>query len=311
MPDPTSFPVALLIGGAAFLVVVYAVLLFTRDRREEIRSMLDTYTSQPDAQRRGRSALHGSFWERIVSPVLGGFARVLSSTAPQGIRARSAQKLIMAGNPIGVSTFLTLRGISLFSLPVAYLAYARIVDQPPSVFQLAILIATILLGRGLPDLILGLAISRRKKTIERSIPDAVDLIVACVEAGLSLDGALMKVTERTTGPLRDEFSQALQEIRLGRRRQQALRDVAMRSGVASLQSLSQAIAHAELMGVSIADVLRTLADDLRNKRKLRAQEMAQKAPLKMMPVIVFFIFPAMFVVLLGPAVITVRDLFGG
>ncbi len=308
-PFAPSFIVPV-VAGTAFLAVVWVILLFSRDQREELRNILETYTTESQEPRRGRTIDSGSFWGRIVAPVIGAFAGVLGSTAPQSMRARAHEKLIMAGSPISVSTYLALRGISLFALPLAFLAYMRASGQSWGGQQILALLAAIALGRLLPDILLKLLIGRRQKAIERSIPDAVDLIVACVEAGLSLDGALMKVAERTTGPLRDEFAQALHEIRMGRPRRGALRDVALRTDVRSLHSLSQTITHAEQMGVSIADVLRQLAEDMRNKRRLRAQEMAQKAPIKMIPVIIICILPALFVVVLGPAVISMNELLG-
>lgn len=305
----TFFPVPLFLAGAAFLAVVYIILLFSRDRREELRAIVETYSRDTDQEERRRTVAGGSFWERIGSPVLGAVAGVFASTAPADVRARTAQRLALAGNPIDVSTFLALRGLLLFGLPLSYAVFVITSRQPWGPPQLIILIAAILLGRMLPDTLLRIRTTARQKRIERSIPDAVDLIVACVEAGLSLDGALMKVAERMSGPLGDEIARALHEMRMGRPRRDALKDVATRTGVQSLQSFSQAISHAERMGISIADVLRTLADDLRTKRKLRAQEMAQKAPVKMIPVIIVCIMPSLFVVVLGPAIITIIDAF--
>lgn len=310
IPLPAFVPAPVLIGGIAFLATVYVVLLFSSDRSADLRRLVERYTGDEDQQEDSRTVVSASFWERVASPLFGALARVLSSTAPDQMRAEAARGLTMAGNPIGVSTFLALRGVSLFGLPLVYVGYVGMSGQSWGAQPLVILGLTIVIGRMLPNVLLSLRIAGRQKTIERSIPDAVDLIVACVEGGLSLDGAMMKVSERMEGPLSDEIGRALHEISLGRPRRDALKEMAERTGVQSLRNFSQAIAHAEQMGVSIADVLRTLAEQLRTRRRLKAQEMAQKAPVKMIPVIIVFILPSLFTVVLGPALITILDFFG-
>ncbi len=309
IPLPAFLPTPVLIGGIAFLATVYVVLLFSSDRSADLRGLVERYTGDEDQEEDSRIVVSGSFWERVASPLFGALARVLSSTAPDQMRAEAARRLTMAGNPIGVSTFLALRGVSLFGLPLVYVGYIGVSGQSWGAQPLVILALLIVIGRMLPNVLLSLRIAGRQKTIEKSIPDAVDLIVACVEGGLSLDGAMMKVSERMEGPLSDEIGRALHEIGLGRPRRDALKEMAERTGVQSLRNFSQAITHAEQMGVSIADVLRTLAEQLRTRRRLKAQEMAQKAPVKMIPVIIVFILPSLFTVVLGPALITIMDFF--
>ncbi|MBI2955083.1 MAG: type II secretion system F family protein [Chloroflexi bacterium] len=308
MAIPAFIPVPLLLGAAAFAAIAYLVLLFSGGRNDALRDAVETYAAETDEPLR-KDAIDGSFWDRILGPVVGILTGVLSSTAPQEIRGKAVEKLAMAGNPLDVSTFLALKLISFLGIPLAYVAAVLLSGQRLGLLQLGTIGVAILVGRMLPDVLLGIVIGGRQKTIERGIPDAVDLIVACVEAGLSLDAALMRVAERMPGPLADEVARALHEMRLGRQRRDALKEMATRTGVASLRSLSQTVAHAEQMGVAIADALRVLAEDMRTKRRLKAQEMAQKAPLKMIPVIVFFILPSLFVVILGPAAISVFRLF--
>jgi len=308
---PEYVPLPLLVAVVAFGAVAYIGLLLTDDRRERLSEVVRTYSGEPSRPELGRAVPVGTFEERVLEPAFGVLARVLSSTAPDQMRAQAREKLTMAGNPMSVSTFLALRGLAFFGLPLAYAAYASVSVRAWGPQQLLFLALAVMLGRMLPNMVLNSRIRARQTMIERSIPDAVDLIVACVEGGLSLDGAMMKVTERMKGPLADEISRALHEINLGRPRRDSIRDMAVRTGAQSLNSFSQSIAHAEQMGVSIADVLRTLGDQLRERRRLKAQEMAQKAPVKMIPVVIVFILPALMVVAIGPAVITMMGFFGG
>jgi tight adherence protein C len=308
---PVAIPLPLLISGVAFLAIVYIALLFTDDHREQLRATVHTYSGNLYRPPLGRAVQVGTFDQRVLGPIFGVFARVLSSTAPDQMRAQALHKLTMAGNPVSVSTFLALRGAVFFGLPIAYAGYTSLSGSLWGPKQLLILGFTIILGRIGPMLILNMQIRARQKKIERSIPDAVDLIVACVEGGLSLDGAMMKVTERMKGPLSDETSRALHEISLGRPRRDAIKDMAIRTGVQPMQSFSQSITQADQMGIAIADVLRTLGEQLRERRRLKAQEMAQKAPVKMIPIVILFIMPAVMAVAIAPAIITLTTFLKG
>lgn len=291
--------------------MAYVILVFTDDRQERLRKAVLTYSGEAEKPELGRAVPVGTFDQRVLEPAFGLLARVLSSTAPDQMRAQAAQKLTMAGNPMSVSTFLALRGAVFFGLPLAFVGYMAVSRQSWSPLQVLLLGCAVVIGRVLPVMLLNARIRGRQRQIERTIPDAVDLIVACIEGGLSLDGALMKVAERMKGPLSDEIGRVLYEIGLGRPRRDAIKDLASRTGVQSLQSFSQSIAQAEQMGISIADVLRTLGEQLREKRKLKAQEMAQKAPIKMIPVVIVFILPGLLIVAVGPAVITIITFFAG
>jgi tight adherence protein C len=139
------------------------------------------------------------------------------------------------------------------------------------------------------------------------MPDALDLITVCVEAGLGLDAALARVVEKSSGPLADELSQTLREVVMGRRRREALIDMAGRTGVEELITFINAIVQAEQLGVSVAQVLRVQAEQIRTRRRQRAELTAREAPIKMLFPLVLFIFPAFMVVILGPAVIRIGE----
>jgi tight adherence protein C len=154
-------------------------------------------------------------------------------------------------------------------------------------------------------------IKRRQKLIWRSLPDAFDLITASVEAGLGIDAAFTRVIEKVHGPFAEELTRTMREIQMGRSRREAFADMAERTGVEELRSLINAVIQAEQMGISIGSVIRVQTGVIRTKRRQRAEEQAFKAPIKMVFPLVFFIFPAIMVVIGGPAIIQMMEGFGG
>jgi tight adherence protein C len=167
------------------------------------------------------------------------------------------------------------------------------------------------LGYMLPVMWLGRRITARKKAITRALPDALDLLCISVEAGLAFDLALQRVTDKWDDELSREFRKVLSDMRLGRTRREALKDLAVRTGVEDIQTFTAAIIQADQLGVSMSKILRLQSDQMRVKRRQRAEELAQQAPIKMLFPMVFLIFPALFVVILGPAVPRLMSSFGG
>ena len=162
-----------------------------------------------------------------------------------------------------------------------------------------------LLGFVAPEMWLSRRIRQRQKRILLAVPDTLDLLTISVRAGLSFDGALAKVVEKLRGPLSDEFQRVLAEVRVGRARRDALRDLAERADVPALSNFIGAIIQAEQLGVSISKVLQVQSEQLRIERRQRAEEMANKAPIKMLFPLVGCIFPSLFIVLLGPPMILI------
>jgi tight adherence protein C len=165
--------------------------------------------------------------------------------------------------------------------------------------------AAVLMGFFLPILLLESRIKRRQRTVLNLMPDALDLLTICVEAGLGFDAAMKKVIEKWDNEVADAFSRVLQEIQLGKLRREALRDMADRLGVPEMDSFVAAVVQSEQLGVSMARVLRVQADSMRIKRRQRAEENAQKAPVKMVVPMVFLIFPTIVIILLGPALLQI------
>jgi len=167
------------------------------------------------------------------------------------------------------------------------------------------------LGYHVPNVVLANAVQRRQVSLRRALPDSIDLLTICVEAGLGFDAALAQVSKNTTGPLADELYRTLQEVQLGRSRNEAMRNLAARCDVPELSAFVLAMVQADVFGVSVAGVLRIQAGEMRVKRRQLAEERAMKVPIKVLFPVLFCIFPALFVVILGPAIMRIAAIFAG
>jgi tight adherence protein C len=224
---------------------------------------------------------------------------------PQNALADTALKLEMAGNPRGLepTTFFSLRFIG-GAIAGSFLFIIFLISPSMSPFTLRNLMITsgfMLLGFFVPNMLLSSKIGRRQHEIQKSMPDALDLLTICVEAGLGFDAAMNKVQEKWENELALAFGRALQEMQLGKLRREALRDMSDRMGVAEMHSFVAALIQSEQLGVSMAKVLRIQSDDMRVKRRQRAEAEAQKAPIKMLFPMALLIFPTIMLLLMGPA----------
>ncbi len=241
---------------------------------------------------------------------LPGWARALAlKLSPSGIADTLQRRLDLAGNP-GRWTpdrMLAVKGLGLLGLSLVGGLYG--------LHSAALLILCVGLGGVagffLPDVLLYNAGIKRQAKIQKALADALDMLTICVEAGLGFDAALAQVARNTTGPLAAEFARALQEMQIGKSRSQALRGMVDRSTVPELRAFVSALVQAGELGIAVAQVLREQAREMRLRRRQRAEERAQKVPVKILFPMVFCLFPAMFVVVIGPGVITlVHTLFG-
>ncbi len=299
-----------LISGLIFITVSLLVAAVLRPRTAAASARIDGYLLAADAPAPHPADFTTGFGERVLRPTLGVIGRALRPLTPAGALAKIRSKLDMAGNPrfVGATEYVGLKVLSvvvIIPLGVIGLRYFEIAG-PLAWLALAIVIA---LGIWLPDIILQRTIEGRQTAIRRGLPDALDLLVVSVEAGIGFDGAMQKVVERKQGPLAEELGRVLEQVRLGRARAEALREMARRTQVSDFVSFVAAVQQAESMGVSIAKVLRAQADAARKRRSERARETAAKLPVKLLFPLVFFIFPALFVVILGPAAIRFSQLF--
>ncbi len=249
--------------------------------------------------------------ERILQPLLDKLSAVVGSAAPSTMLSSADTRLAQAGNPWGLhaKTFLLLQGVAALGGLVLGWIVASHLSANLSIESL-IVIGGCGIGGVLPAILVDNRAAARKAAINKALPNMIDLLVVSVEAGLGLDGAIKELLQREEGPLMDEFSQALTEIRLGKPRAAAWHSLAERSQVRDLSAFTAALCQAEELGTSITSVLRTHSDTLRIKRTLRVRELAGTIPIKMLFPLIFFIFPSMFVVILGPAAISIMESFG-
>lgn len=255
----------------------------------------------------------GSFFGRVLLPVLEKLgapgSALVRNANPDEVRMR----LMKAGFPAGLTAtaFIGLQVLLTFGMAVIFLAWVPILENifgSYFPFWLTGPIAAALgavYGYKFPDIWLSIVTRRRQTEIQMVLPDMIDLITVSVEAGLSLYGAIQRISARFDNPLSEEFERAMQEVRLGRSNIESMRDLARRVDVPDLSTLISAIVQADMLGLAIANVLRVQSERLREKRSQRAREAAQKAPIKMVIPLVFFIFPALFIVILGPAFIKI------
>jgi tight adherence protein C len=249
-----------------------------------------------------------SFKARLMGPLAASLGAGLQKALPAHWVTGVSHKLLMAGQPATTTGFLAGSAFCIAAMSgFGFLMVASGSLTPPLSFIIPGF--AVLLGLIMPKVWLDNRVAHRQKTILKSLPDAFDLITTCVEAGLGLEAAMAKVAEKVEGPFGEELNIMLREVSMGKLRRDALREVSERTGVPDLTAFINAVIQAETMGTSIAAVLRVQAEQMRMKRRQRAEQQAQAAPIKMMFPLVLFIFPTLFIVILGPAVINIYEQF--
>ena len=259
----------------------------------------------------GREKIAGKempkFRERVMLPLTTQVARVMLKVNPKASSQSVAKKLMAAGlrnaSPNG---FIASQGI--FALLAAFVGLVLFGALKPAAAPLFAVLMGVLGFMG-PGFVLGAKVRARQAAVAAELPDALDLLSVSVEAGLGFDGAVQKLTEHMKGPLIEEFELALGEMRIGESRVEALKKMADRSASQEMSSFVRAIIQADQLGISLGRILRIQAGDTRLKRQLLAEEKAMKAPIKMLFPTVVFIFPAMFIVILGPAFLNLSKIF--
>jgi tight adherence protein C len=250
------------------------------------------------------------FSDRVIKPVFDKLGKIMTSRMQGGQQQAIQEKLNLAGRPGGLTAggFVALQLISLVLGVALGLGLAILLALDPPTLYLAP-VAGGVLGYLVPSMTIARKIKRRQKEILLALPSALDLLTISVEAGLAFDAALARVTDKYRNVLASEFNQVLNEVRLGRPRLEALDEMGRRNKVEELNNFLQAIIQSEQLGVGIANVLRIQSEEIRRRRRQRAEEAGQKAPIKMLLPMIGCIFPTLFIVLLGPAVIQVSKSF--
>ena len=243
-------------------------------------------------------------------------ARVLSDVGkllPSSKDLSTTKLMLVRAGYRRPEAIMALRGAKVL-LPILFAIIVYVSGLAESGNALLIWILALLAGFLLPDMWLSRRVRRRQTILRKALPDALDLLVVCIEAGLGLDQAFMRVSQelRITHPeLCGELDLVNAQIRIGRTRIESMRELASRTGVDDIKALVAMLIQTDRFGTSVSQSLRVHADDMRMKRRQRAEEAAAKTPVKMVPPLVFFIFPALFVVILGPAIITIFRQFIG
>jgi tight adherence protein C len=249
------------------------------------------------------------FIERTLKPLANRLSGRVSRMASVSFSDKTERRLAMAGNPgdLRVADWLGIKAIGAIIGGLLLFFLFAIVGLLGLPFLIGVLMGVVgaIFGYTIPEFWLGGRVKKRKKAILLMIPDALDLLTISVRAGLGFDAALAKVVEKLKGPLSDEFRRAMAEVRVGKARRDALRDIVPRTEVAPLTNFISAIVQAEQLGVSISKVLQVQSEQLRIERRQRAEEQAAKAPIKMLFPLVGCIFPSLFIVILGPAIILI------
>ena len=253
------------------------------------------------------------FSERVILPMVKQAARLFSWMWPQNRINMLRTRLAMAGNPSGITAgdFVGVKGLAMIVVVGVAVLFGFLTSYPVTYFSLILLCLLAFCGFFLPDVWLSRRIKQRQKDLVNALPDALDMLTIAIEAGLSFENALQEIAAKWDNELSREFTRVLRDIGMGQSRRQSLLGLSERTGVQDIVSFVASLNQAEELGVSIGRVLSVQAEELRVRRRQRAQERANQAPIKMMFPLVFLIFPAIFAVLLGPAVPQLLQSFGG
>jgi tight adherence protein C len=304
--DPLALVVVSVFIAVAFAIVWMGIGV-TR-AREEMVDRLDLY-GRSNAPTTREDQLAKPLAQRTIGPLFLRVSGFLKRFTPVGYLEKKQHQLLLAGSP-GNLDAPALVVIKLLGTGVGIVLSFLIVDYGGSAIQRIVLfVFPLVLGFYGPDAWLARKVEERRVEMQKALPDILDLLVISVEAGLGFDSALSRVVATVPGPLSQEFFRMLQETRVGVSRRDAMRHLMDRTDLDELRSFLLAMIQAEAFGVTIANVLRVQADEMRVKRRQRAQEKAFAAPVKMVFPLVFCIFPALFIILLGPAAIQITEAF--
>ena len=299
----------LLIAGVAAIAILLIVFsLGGSSPVDPVQARL-TQLGSMQAKNLEELELQQPFVERTLRPLAARLSGTVSRVTSSSFTETAEKRLALAGNPgdMRVADWLGVKAIGAIVGAILFFLLFFIVGLfsfPPIVALLMVPIGGVF-GFIAPEFWLGRKVRARQHAILLMIPDALDLLTISVRAGLGFDAALGKVVEKLQGPLTDEFRRALAEVRVGKARRDALRDIIPRTEVVPLTNFIGAIIQAEQLGVSISKVLQVQSEQLRIERRQRAEEMAAKAPIKMLFPLVGCIFPSLFIVILGPAIILI------
>jgi len=298
---PIIIIVVMILFGSVILVIVG---IRSPEGVDPLEDRLAEYAARGETVSLEEIELSQPFSQRIIVPIAKRMGEFVMRFTPQNAITSMSKKMEMAGNPGNMDPALMF-ALRFLGIPFGAIFIVLDYFAPPGSFVdgkgLFFAIPAALIGFYLPDLLLQSRIDRRQKDIRRAMPDGLDLLTICVEAGLGFDAAMSKLYEKWDNEMGRAFGRVVREIQLGKLRREALRDMADRLGVSEMSSFVAAVIQSEQLGVSMAHVLRIQADQMRIRRRQMAEEEAHKAPIKMLLPMALFIFPALCIVLMTPA----------
>lgn len=295
----------ILIFIASYCLVMMAIRLFLGDQlvlKDRLKQMEITMTQK---NKLGfNEELQEDFSTRIVKPVKDRIANLIQKYTPVKQMSTIERKLDYAGRPNDWNAGEYLSAQYLTTVAIAVIAYV-VTWLMGSSFpnQVMALLLGLIGGYLLFELWIADKVMRRQKEIQKALPDVLDMMTISIEAGLGFDAAMQRVVQKAQGPIAQEFNDTLQEMRMGKTRREALRDLSLRTGVVDLSRFVESLIQADQLGVSLGNVLRSQSDQMRVLRRQRVQEQAMKAPIKMLFPMIMFIFPATFIIILAPSII--------
>src|SRR5262245_11797189 len=300
---------ALVIAAVAAIAILLIVVAFAGSSPVDPVQARLTQLGSMQAKNLEELELQQPFVERTLRPLAARLSGSVSRVTSSSFSETTEKRLALAGNPgdMRVADWLGIKAIGAIVGAVLFFILFVVLNVLgfPLVINFVMVVIGGIFGFIIPEFWLGRKVRARQHAILLMIPDALDLLTISVRAGLGFDAALGKVVEKLHGPLTDEFRRALAEVRVGKARREALRDIVPRTEVVPLTNFIGAIIQAEQLGVSISKVLQVQSEQLRIERRQRAEEMAAKAPIKMLFPLVGCIFPSLFIVILGPAIILI------
>ncbi len=301
--------IVLIALSVAASVTLTVVALMARPSASAIESRITDFRNRAVGYEPEILDLEVPFIDRVVRPSIAGISRAFGSILPASLLASIQQQLIMAGNPMSLNAFVTFWAILLAAFGGTGLLLFVALPADMVMQKLGAAVVLLLVGWMFPRMWLKGKLKARQKKVQRGLPDAMDLVTTCVEAGLGLDAALSRVAEKTEGPFARELQVMMRDVALGKLRREAMQELADRIGVEELTSFVTSIIQAEQLGVGVAQVLRVQSDQMRTKRRQKAEKSAHEAPIKMLFPLVLFVFPSFLIVILGPAMIRIAGSF--
>jgi tight adherence protein C len=305
--------VSFILGIAGLIVLILGARWLTSNSMSKrlnqyVTAPLDDNRSKATATRTLPRNITGSFFTRTIMPAIKGIGRFFGRLTPGGSIESLTHKLLVAGNPMGLGA-REFYGISLAStLLGVYLAFV-IYRRGTETINVALSILILIFFYAAPRVWLQNRIKHRQNSVRKGLPDAMDMLSVCATAGLGFDQSLQRVSEYWNTPIGHEFGRVINEMEMGLTRRDALRNLSDRLDIREISSFVALILQTEQLGMSISDTLHAQAEQMRIERRFRAQEQAQKAPVKMLIPMALLIFPALLAVILGPALPTLREVF--